>query len=124
MKLISFILSIFLLGVFMVGTATAQQDPSKSVCENNAGSSVCVGSQNKDPLFGPNGVLTKVIQILVMICGVASIFMVIIGGFKYVTSTGDPAKVNSAKDTILYAVIGLVITIIAQGIVVFVLKRL
>ena len=124
-KLMLITCSVLVICVLMVGTVIAQQDPLNTVCTGSgAGSSICQGAQNKDPLFGANGILTKVIQILAMIGGVASVIMVMVGGFKYVTSTGEPAKVSSAKDTILFALIGLVVTISAQVIVVFVLKKL
>jgi hypothetical protein len=49
--------------------------------------------------------------------------MIIIGGFQYITSSGDSGKVGTAKNTILYAIIGLVIVALAQFIVRFVLSR-
>ena len=57
------------------------------------------------------------------IVGVASVIMIIVGGFKYVTSSGDSNSVNSAKNTILYAVVGLVVIALAQVIVRFVLNK-
>jgi hypothetical protein len=58
-----------------------------------------------------------------VIVGVAAVIMIIIGGFRYITSSGDSASVNSAKNTILYAIIGLVIVALAQVIVRFVLNQ-
>jgi hypothetical protein len=49
--------------------------------------------------------------------------MVIYGGFKYITSGGDSGKVTSAKNTIVYAAIGLVVVALAQFIVKFVLGK-
>jgi hypothetical protein len=49
--------------------------------------------------------------------------MIIIGGFKYITSGGDSNNVSSAKNTILYAIIGLIIVALAQTIVRFILGR-
>lgn len=57
------------------------------------------------------------------IVGVASVIMIMVGGFKYVTSSGDSNSVNSAKNTILYAVVGLVVIALAQVIVRFVLNK-
>ena len=57
------------------------------------------------------------------IVGVASVIMIIVGGFKYVTSSGDSNSVNSAKNTILYALVGLVVVALAQVIVRFVLNK-
>jgi len=70
-----------------------------------------------------NNIVKEVIRILSIVVGVVSVIMIIIGGFKYITSTGDPAGVNGAKNTILYAIVGLVIVAFAQIIVNFVLNR-
>jgi hypothetical protein len=57
------------------------------------------------------------------VVGVVSVIMIIIGGFKYIISSGDSANVTSAKNTILYAIIGLVVVLLAQIIVRFVIAR-
>ncbi len=57
------------------------------------------------------------------IVGIISVVMIIIGGIKYITSGGDSGNVTSAKNTIMYAVIGLVVVALAQIIVKFVLGR-
>jgi hypothetical protein len=49
--------------------------------------------------------------------------MIVVGGFRYVTSAGDSTKVGSAKNTILYALIGLIIVALAQIVVRFVLSK-
>lgn len=101
------------------------QDPLGAVCTGSGASSAACQSRTTDnPLLGANGILTKVVQIVVMITAVASVIMIMVGGFQYITSTGDSAKINKAKDTILYAIIGLVVAVIAQSIVSFVLQRL
>jgi len=63
------------------------------------------------------------INILSFVVGIAAVIMIIIGGFRYITSGGESSSVSGAKDTILYAVIGLVIVAMAQAIVRFVLVR-
>lgn len=67
--------------------------------------------------------ITSVINILSILVGVVAVVMVIFGGFKYITSGGDSGKVTSAKNTIVYALIGLVIAALAQVIVRFVLAK-
>lgn len=67
--------------------------------------------------------ITNVINFLLMAIAVVSVIMLIIGGFKYVTSNGDSNSVTAAKNTIMYAIIGLVIAIFAYAIVAFVLKQ-
>jgi hypothetical protein len=66
-------------------------------------------------------IIQLVIRILSWIVGVVAVIMIIIGGLKYVTSGGDSASISSAKNTIIYALIGLVIAVLAQVIVTFVL---
>jgi hypothetical protein len=67
--------------------------------------------------------IKTVVNILSAIVGAAAVIMVIVGGFRYVTSGGDSAGISSAKNTILYALIGLIIAALAQVIVRFVLGR-
>lgn len=68
-----------------------------------------------------NGALTTTINVLSFIVGVASVIMIIVGGFRYVTSGGDANAAKSARGTILYAVVGLVVVLVSQAIVQFVL---
>ena len=55
--------------------------------------------------------------------GLIAVIIIIIGGFLYVTSVGEPAKTKRAKDTILYAVVGLFVVIFAFVITQFILGR-
>ena len=71
-----------------------------------------------------NSIIKKVIAIFSLIVGIVSVIMIIIAGLKYVTSGGDSTKVTSAKDTILYAVVGLVVVALSQFIVQFVLGEI
>ncbi len=73
---------------------------------------------------GPSGlqrVLERAVNIFSIIVGVIAVIMIIIGGLKYITSGGDSGNVSAAKNTILYAIVGLIIVALAQFIVRFVL---
>lgn len=70
-----------------------------------------------------SGIIKNGIQILVIIAGIISVIMIIIGGLKYITSSGDAQAVASAKRTLIYAIVGLVIVAFAQVIVQFTLHR-
>jgi hypothetical protein len=61
---------------------------------------------------------------LIFVAGAIAVIVLIIGGLNYVTSTGDAARIKKAKDTILYAIIGLIIAILAYAIINFVIERL
>ena len=67
--------------------------------------------------------LGKVLDLLSFVVGVMAVIMLIIGGVKFVTSQGDSSAVTGARNTILYAIIGLIIVAFAQFIVKFVLGR-
>jgi hypothetical protein len=64
------------------------------------------------------------ISITIGIVGALCLLFVAIGGFRYVLSQGDPQRIAKAKGTILYAIIGLVVVIVAQAIVTFVAGRI
>lgn len=64
----------------------------------------------------------QVVQIFSIVVGAISIIMIIYGGFRYITSGGDSNRVGSAKNTLIYAIIGLIIVALAQLIVHFVLS--
>lgn len=70
-----------------------------------------------------NDLIALVINIFSIVVGVVAVIMIIIGGLKYITSSGDSNNVTSAKNTILYAIIGLVVVALAQFIVKFVLAK-
>ncbi len=73
-------------------------------------------------LIGPNGVFTQITNTVLYIVGIISVVMLIYGGLRYVISGGDSKKVTDAKNTILYAIIGLIISILAFAIVNFVIN--
>lgn len=70
-----------------------------------------------------NDIITQAINIFSIIVGIVAVIMIIVGGFKYITSGGDSGNISSAKNTIIYAVIGLVIVALAQFLVQFVLDK-
>lgn len=70
-----------------------------------------------------SSVLKLVLNVFSWIVGIIAIIMMIIGGLRYITSGGDSNSVNSAKNTILYAAVGLVIVAMAQAIVRFVVDK-
>jgi len=69
-------------------------------------------------------IITKVSNTLLLLVGIVAVLFLIIGGFQYIISAGNPETVNKAKTTILYAIIGLIVTLIAWAIVSFVISAL
>lgn len=70
-----------------------------------------------------NNLISDAINILSIVVGIIAVIMIVVGGFKYVTSGGDSSNITSAKNTIIYAIIGLVFVALAQFLVQFVLDK-
>ena len=107
--------------------AGAQLLPASASAATNA--DVCAGIQATGATSCTNdggqvtSLIHTVINILSLIVGIAAVIMIIVGGLKYVTSGGESASIASAKNTIIYAVVGLVIAALAQFLVQFVLNK-
>ena len=71
-----------------------------------------------------NKIITQAIDIISIIVGLIAVVMIIIAGFKYITSQGESGAVSGAKNTIIYAIVGLVVVALAQVIVKFVIGKL
>lgn len=80
----------------------------------------CSGAQATNSL---NNIIKLVINLFSVIVGIVSVIMIIIGGLKYITSGGEASNISGAKNTIIYAIVGLVIVALAQFIVHFVLGK-
>lgn len=65
---------------------------------------------------------SAIVGILSVIVGIAAVIVIIIAGFKYITSGGEASKISNAKTTLVYALVGLVIVVLAQFIVHFTIK--
>ena len=70
-----------------------------------------------------SSITEEVLRVVFGIAGGIAMIMIVIGGFKYITSLGNAQNVAKAKDTILYAVIGLIVCILAYAIVGFVINN-
>lgn len=107
------------------GTATAADSACPTdggVSTGLTGGAACAkGAGQQANLFGSTGVFTTIVNVLLFIIGAVAVIMLIIGGIRYVVSGGDSGAVTSAKNTILYAVIGIIVAILAYAIVNFVL---
>lgn len=100
----------------------ACQTGSNAVNSGLKGGADCAqGAGQQSDLFGANGVFKTITNVLLYIIGAIAVIMLIVGGIRYVTSGGDAGAVTSAKNTILYAVVGIVVAILAYAVVNFVI---
>lgn len=108
----------------MIGIAGYATQPAfaDGISEARSGSKkVKTGGTNSSSVTRLLGTLTNT---LLFIAGAIAVVMIVLGGLKYITSNGNADQVKSAKNTIMYAVIGLVVAIAAYAIVGFVIDQL
>ncbi len=108
----------------LVPSVVSAADNKAAVCEGVdavGGGNACDNGQAGNAL---SGFIKKIINILLFILGSIAVLVIVIGGIRYVLSAGDGNATKGAKDTILYAVVGLVVAVMAYAIVNFVLSSL
>lgn len=102
----------------LVPTAATYASPASQI-DGGAGQVIDTGSSVDLPTM-----IKRIIDILLFAIGAVAVIMIIFGAFRYVLSGGDSSSVTAAKNTILYAVVGLVVAILAYAIVHFVTSNI
>lgn len=110
-----FIASVGLL--FSMGAAPLYAAPVDVLSGGCGDYQVCKGEG------GVYNTIKNVISILVSIAGIIAVIMIVVGGITYATSGGDASQTKRGKDTVIYAVVGLVISIMAYAIVNWVIGK-
>lgn len=117
---------LLIVAAFMVagGLVVVASEPAMAInvfeqcgAKESANSSVCQAQGTDDA----TSMIEIVVNTLIFLLGSVSVIMIVIGGIRYATSNGDSSSIKGAKDTILYAIVGLVVAILSFAIVNFVL---
>lgn len=95
------------------GAGTAKGTGQSSCLWGTEGADAC--PEGTTPLF------KTITNVLLFIIGAVSVIMLVIGGIRYTVSAGDTSAVTGAKNTILYAIVGIVVAILAYAVVNFVI---
>lgn len=113
-------ISILLAGFMLLPATAAALDviPSGSCAKNNPICGAASGGQG-----ALSDQVRNITNALLFILGVVAVIAIIIGGIMFAVSAGDPGKAKTAKDTVLYAVVGLVVALLAGAIVNFVVTN-
>ena len=111
-------LMIGLLGVFAPAVSAAN---GINICSGENGGDKSVYCQNRGSgETQVNGIIKTIVEVLLTAVGAISIIMIVIGGILFALSSGDAQKAAKARSTILYAVVGLIVSVFASAIVNFV----
>ncbi|UTX51354.1 hypothetical protein KI440_00070 [Candidatus Saccharibacteria bacterium TM7i] len=108
----------------VVATFLAISTPVSAQGSIQQGVEAAHGNGQPTQLFGDAGVITSVTNILLFIVGALAVIMIIWGGIRYAISGGNSSAVTSAKNTIMYALIGLIVAFLAFAMVNFVLSAI
>jgi hypothetical protein len=122
-KFLFIFISASLLFLSLPAQANAVYNPFEQACAGDVPSDIC-DTPADNPVSGANGVILNTVQIVSFVIGVTSVLVIMYGGLKYITANGDANSISSAKNTIMYAVVGLVLSLLSQAIVIFVLNNI
>ena len=120
------ILLVISISLILPATSALAFSPLQKACSggNTGSASVCQNQSGTNTLYGSGGLIDKIINILSIIIGIIAVFAIVIAGLQFIVSGGDPQKVSTAKNAILFAAIGLVIVGLAQVIEAFVINNI
>lgn len=118
-----------LLTMFLVASSNVYAQPGNWFGGGGGGTDTDI-TISKDDLNLPgakdnieSGDVTAVLNIVYIIAGITAVVVIIIGGIRYVTSDGDSSGISAAKNTVMYAVVGLIVVLAAAAITNFVLQN-
>lgn len=114
----TFMVAVLGVVAFTPAGSVAAYDPLASACSNGAASEICNNKGSEDP----NKLIGTIVNTLLWAVGILSVIMIIVSGIMYTTSAGDAGRVTKAKNTITYAIVGLIVAFLAYAIVNWVLK--
>jgi len=109
-------------GIFAAPVMAATTSPQSTVCTTLGSNAGCTSTPTNG--INLNTLTVAIINILSIVVGVVAVFMIIIAGIRFITAGGDSNGISSARNTILYAIVGLLVVALAQVIVQFVLGKL
>lgn len=127
MKRLALLLVSLTIGLCVLSSAStlAATNVFKDACTAKGSSDSAACDQNgSDPLTGKNGLITKATALIGYLAGVCSIILILVSAVMYVTADGDSSKISSARTTLVYALVGLVVIGVSQGIIIFVLNNI
>ncbi|MBH1980717.1 hypothetical protein I8H89_04335 [Candidatus Saccharibacteria bacterium] len=116
---VAIVTAALLVGFGAVSDAAQASNYINQSCGLAGGSSICTDAQSGAGGF--NTTVTRIINGMLLMIGIVATIAIIIGGIRYATSNGDANQTKTAKNTIMYAVIGLIVAILSYAIVNFIL---
>lgn len=117
------LLALTITGPALVPSGAVYADCKDTASKQEVIDSIGQAGQGECDDNGVSKIVNTIVTILSFVAGAAAVIMIIVSGFKYITSGGDSGKVSSAKNTLIYAMIGIAIAVLAQVVVRFVITQ-
>ena len=121
---IAFAMVFSMMGLTVLSPQMAGASAKEEICKGAGGElkgGKCISTDKNEKTLTTQ--IKEVVNVLLFIIGAVAVIMIVIGGLRYTISNGDSGQITSAKNTILYAVVGLVVAMLAYAIVNFVVDR-
>lgn len=102
-------------------------DVTSDACKDITTSAVCADAQagkSTNPLFGADGILTTATRLLSFVVGIIAVIVLIVAGIRFAINGGNPQEITKARNTIIYACVGIILAVLSQAIVIFILEKL
>jgi len=97
------------------------EEAATSTLKMSDGASAAKSDEQATSLFGEKGLFKTITNVALFLLGAVSVLMLIYGGIRYTISGGDSGAITAAKNTILYAIVGIVVALLAYAIISFVI---
>lgn len=114
---LAIVASMAVIALGSIGTPVLAADECDTSSGLSGGMDCAKNDDMPEDLTGDNGIVTTVINTMLFIVGILSVIMIIYAGIRYVTAHGDKGQVEGAKNTLIYAIVGLVVSIVAYALV-------
>lgn len=129
MKKLMYSLLVSLGLVFVVPGSAAAWNPFGEVdcsVRGSANSAVCKDSRGAaaDPVSGPDGIILKIANVVAVVAGIAAVIIIVLAGLRMVTSSGSSEDIAGARRTLIYAIVGIIVIVLARTIIGLVLGML
>jgi hypothetical protein len=118
-----FVIAVSLFSFVLMPAGSAFASSKADVCDGVGAASGGSGCTPTDGVSDVNKLIRTAIRIFQSVVGIIALIMMVTSGLRFVTSGGDPGKVTSARNTLLYAAVGIVVVALSEVIIQFVLNR-
>jgi Type IV secretion system pilin len=125
--IIPLFMSLAFSAVLLAPTAVLAYDPFSTICSNTAvgSSALCSSSRGTtNPLTGTNGIIRLIANIIATFTGLIAVIIIMVSGMRFITAGGDPSKVKGARESLIAALVGLIIIALADTIIGFVMSKI